>query len=229
MATWLFMVLVTAAPPSEAAPRVADPVSQPAVVAPGASPAVRTAGRTPKELRDHVHKTLRAAAIESGAQREAAIRRLTGLYKELSRDTQLPLEDRLVLARTIRARLLKVKEQIVRTGHGGSLAGTRSDKAAGAAVDKMPAAGNTASARSTLASAESAAAASPAAGRGGGAAADDGEALVDLIEQTIAPETWDINGGPGTIRYYSTWHALVVRQTDEVHDLVRGVVEGLRD
>lgn len=62
----------------------------------------------------------------------------------------------------------------------------------------------------------------------GGAAQDEGQALVDLIEATIAPESWDVNGGPGTIKYWPAWHVLVVRQTDEVHEQLGGVVHGMR-
>lgn len=71
-------------------------------------------------------------------------------------------------------------------------------------------------------------AATKTAGRAGGAPQDEGQALVDLIEATIAPETWDVNGGPGTIKYWPAWHALVVRQTDDVHEQLGGVVRGLR-
>lgn len=62
----------------------------------------------------------------------------------------------------------------------------------------------------------------------GGAAQDDGQALVELIEATIAPQSWDVNGGPGTIRYWPAWHVLVVRQTEDVHEQIGGVVYGLR-
>jgi hypothetical protein len=41
--------------------------------------------------------------------------------------------------------------------------------------------------------------------------------LVDLIQRTVAPSSWDVNGGPGTIYYFRPSRALVVRQTDEVH------------
>lgn len=66
-----------------------------------------------------------------------------------------------------------------------------------------------------------------AAARGGGAQ-DDGQALVELIQATIAPQTWDVNGGQGTIRYWPAWHVLVVRQTEDVHEQIGGVVHGLR-
>lgn len=57
----------------------------------------------------------------------------------------------------------------------------------------------------------------------GGAAQDDGQALVELIEATIAPQSWDVNGGQGTIRYWPNWHVLVVRQSDDVHEQIGGV------
>ena len=66
------------------------------------------------------------------------------------------------------------------------------------------------------------------AGLPGGGPQDNGQDLVDLIEATIAPQSWDVNGGPGTIRYWPAWHVLVVRQTEEVHEQIGGVVHGLR-
>jgi len=65
-------------------------------------------------------------------------------------------------------------------------------------------------------------------GRRGGAAADDGDELVSLIESVIAPDFWDTNGGPGSIRYYKPLHALVVRATSEMHHSLGGVLKGLR-
>lgn len=62
----------------------------------------------------------------------------------------------------------------------------------------------------------------------GGGRRDDGEALVELIQRTIHPDFWDVNGGPGTIIYYAPLHALVVRATDEIHGDVGGLARGLR-
>lgn len=60
--------------------------------------------------------------------------------------------------------------------------------------------------------------------------ADTAEAmrLIDLIQTTIAPESWDVNGGRGSIGYYSPLQALVVRQTGEVHHELGGLLEQLR-
>ena len=55
----------------------------------------------------------------------------------------------------------------------------------------------------------------------------NGEALVDLIEKTISPESWDINGGPGSIVYYGNFRALVVRQSEEGHGDVGNLLKAL--
>ena len=51
---------------------------------------------------------------------------------------------------------------------------------------------------------------------------DYGQVLVELIRQTISPEFWDVNGGPGVILYYRPGHALVVRATGDVHARIGG-------
>lgn len=70
----------------------------------------------------------------------------------------------------------------------------------------------------------------PAEGRGGGAMGppDNGPALVDLIRRTIHPESWDVNGGHGTIQYFYPLRCLVVRATREVHGEMGDLVQDLR-
>jgi len=58
----------------------------------------------------------------------------------------------------------------------------------------------------------------PVQARGGGAFQDQGWELVELIQQTIRPDFWDVAGGPGTIRYFAMRRVLVVRATTEVHE-----------
>ena len=52
--------------------------------------------------------------------------------------------------------------------------------------------------------------------------------LIDLIQSVVAPETWDANGGTGTIRYYDLYKVLVVRAPQRAHDGVGGLLGGLR-
>ena len=59
-------------------------------------------------------------------------------------------------------------------------------------------------------------------------APDYGLALVELIQTTIEPDSWDVHGGPGTIVYYAPLHALVVRATSEVHHKIGGAVKVIR-
>lgn len=66
-------------------------------------------------------------------------------------------------------------------------------------------------------------------GRGGRGVVDaNGRELVDLIEQTINPDFWDTNGGPGSIRYFSPLMCLVVTATGEMHQNVGGLLDGVR-
>lgn len=65
-------------------------------------------------------------------------------------------------------------------------------------------------------------------GHAGGAGRADGQSLIDLIQRTIRPEFWDVNGGPGSMVYWDAWHCLVVRATAEVHHQIGGLNGALR-
>ena len=52
--------------------------------------------------------------------------------------------------------------------------------------------------------------------------------LMDLIQSTVAQETWDTQGGPGAIRPFETNLSLVVSQTQEVHEEIANLLEQLR-
>jgi hypothetical protein len=62
---------------------------------------------------------------------------------------------------------------------------------------------------------------------GGGANAQAIQ-LIDLIQNTIEPESWQRAGGKGSIYYFDLLKVLVVRQTGEVHHQLGGVLEQLR-
>ena len=65
---------------------------------------------------------------------------------------------------------------------------------------------------------------------GGGVGPPDfGPDLVDLIQRTIQPDFWNVNGGPGSIFYYRPLHCLVIRATSEVHHQVGGVLGAVRN
>ena len=68
---------------------------------------------------------------------------------------------------------------------------------------------------------------------GGGAASgqqnagDYGPDLVELIQKTISPRSWDVNGGPGVIRYWPAQHSLIITAPQETHDKVNDVLRQL--
>lgn len=62
---------------------------------------------------------------------------------------------------------------------------------------------------------------------GGGANAQAVQ-LIDLIQNTIEPESWQRAGGKGTISYFDLLKVLVIRQTGEVHHQLGGTLEQLR-
>lgn len=52
--------------------------------------------------------------------------------------------------------------------------------------------------------------------------------LSELIESTISPSGWDSNGGYGSIASYDASGAVVINQTDEVHEQIALLLEKLR-
>jgi hypothetical protein len=57
---------------------------------------------------------------------------------------------------------------------------------------------------------------------------DQSEELIELIQEVIAPDTWDVVGGAGAAKFFKNKNALVVRQTDEVQEGLFDVVNQLR-
>lgn len=57
---------------------------------------------------------------------------------------------------------------------------------------------------------------------GAGSVCANALALIELIQNTIEPESWAANGGLGTIEFYRPLNALVIRNTLHVHRLIGG-------
>jgi general secretion pathway protein D len=65
-------------------------------------------------------------------------------------------------------------------------------------------------------------------GAGGGGAFADFDSLIELIETTVAPETWESLGGPSNMQPYAQNLSLVISTTSEVHDQIVELLESLR-
>lgn len=200
----------------------------------------------------------REARAESFAERSQAVCDLAALFDEVRRDPRRETSDTLAALQTrIRTRLLKVQKDLLRrqarekkapaaaASDAGLLENARAIEISQAETSQAESStavssalamqldwfgatqGGAARLISDGARSQGSSAAS-AGGRGGGVVPDNGPALVDLIERTISPDHWDVNGGPGAIVYYQPLHVLVIRASGEVHGRVGGLLGGLR-
>jgi hypothetical protein len=189
-------------------------------------PKLRRYHEISRELSDNLR---REAAARTHSERAAAIYHLTVLYDQLKHDPRLAESETLTSYKNrLWGRLMKVKRELQREFlRPGDI--TETTLQSTEPVDEM-----------TIGLTESLSLVGYSAGGpahllsqvrgagGGGAVPDYGPGLVALIERTIAPEFWDVAGGPGTIVYYAPLRALVVRATSEVHHDIGGVLNGIR-
>jgi hypothetical protein len=161
------------------------------------------AALTPGEARLLVRAGLADAARIARTDRQAAARGLLPLYERLRDDDQLPEGTRRRHLRSVGVRLTRLAREIARLD--------RRDRPGGAA---------SASAASHDAS--------PHAAAGGRPQRDTGWQLVELIQNTVSPDHWDVNGGPGSIFYYAPLRVLVVRASGSGHEGVGDALGGLR-
>jgi hypothetical protein len=183
---------------------------------------------TPRELRDATSDALVREATTEGAPHKTALYDLVTIYGQLQRDSQLPDRERNDRLAQVRARLARA---------AGELEGQAADPAG----NRPAARGRQAGARNAQAPARNARGAGNAArqaGNGGfagraaataGAPDTQGAAdLIELIQNTIAPDSWEARGGRGTIMYFPPRQVLVIRQTGEVHEQFQDLVRQLR-
>ena len=164
-------------------------------------------------------------------ERAEALRRITGLYRELLRDPRLENSDTLKgFKATLWSRLNRVKSDLKRQLEREAKLAKRAERepetqaaqqAARSLSDQLSMMNYTMGGPGYVLSQTSGA-------WGGGMVEDHGQELVDLIEHTIRPDFWETAGGPGSIFYFKPLMAIVVRATDEVHGSVSGLVDGLR-
>ena len=181
------------------------------------SPAIGAAAPRPfHEIEKNVATALRLESVAAiPTQREAAVLRLTELYREIMTDRRLLTSPTLNNYRIkIRSRLLKIlrsMEYAARhktankySDQSSSLLAIlqqhlqRSSDAMGGANRMLQ-------------------------GNAAPGVRDYGPALVNLIKTTISPEFWDINGGPGVIVYYPPLRLLVIRATSPIHYQIGGL------
>lgn len=65
-------------------------------------------------------------------------------------------------------------------------------------------------------------------GAAGGGAFADFQSLIDLIQTTVVPDTWEALGGPSTMAPYPQNLSLVISTTSDVHDQISDLLDSLR-
>lgn len=186
--------------------------------------------RTGRELSQAAGDSLRRWARPEDHELELAAKELLVIFRELQADTELALSLREPLQGKVRGRLdelarrlrvqAAVRRRLARENPGNAVEAVGNAQplaqfgaGMGAGMAMQPGMGGNAW------------------GRGGGGLLgqdrndDNGEQLVDLIQTTIRPGSWDRNGGPGTIYYWRNQRAIVVRQMGDVHDDIGNLLQ----
>lgn len=65
--------------------------------------------------------------------------------------------------------------------------------------------------------------------RAGGAVQGDPTQLIHLIQTTVTPNVWDVNGGTASIGYYPRVHTLVIRAPWTTHDSTQRLLKRFRE
>jgi len=211
VAPFAFVVLVAATLPElgDAAPAAA------------AVSAAEVPRRTGDELREATETALRRWGRVGAVEADQGARQLLVLYEELLADRELPAVRRESLRVPVRSRRAELGRLISRRGNKPlAVAPPASLNVNAQLLPQQQAAGRGGAAPIRAAGGGQMA-------RPAGQAGDGGQALVELIQNVIAPSTWDVNGGSGSIRYWRPGHALVVRQTEQVHEDIGGLLRQL--
>ena len=159
--------------------------------------------RSRDALRDAYRRAMQKSTSRATPEPEEVVPELTSLYLELAGARDMGRSERRRLRRGVRLRLEQMRDKLIHQGLRRARE-ARQAKYRSSGPDEQDLAGG---------------------GRGANARAVE---LIELIQTTIAPDTWDVNGGNGSIRYYSPVHALVVRQTGEVHHQIGEALQALR-
>jgi hypothetical protein len=189
--------------PASTGPSAAAAASTP-VAASASTPIAGTA------LRAAVREALIAARKQPQPD-TAAVRKLTKLYRTLELDTSLAQNQREALRLAVRARL---KAWAVRLEHTAAQLPAAQQPNAAAVPPQVLAQ------QAPQGAGQPPATTQPP--------ADHSRELLEVIQDTIAPDTWDVRGGPGVIRFWPPGSALIVRQTGDVHEQLGRLLGDLR-
>jgi len=190
-------------------------------------------------LRAEVHDLLRRHATTEGSAQDAALVDLVALYGELATSQAFSERSQRQLLGLVRARLLRaatdLEKQVDGTPPAANLPAAQAGDSPAPLARFAQQAGNRpvppANAQAQQAPGNPFQPPAPSSAGNGFTAATERNArqLIDIIQTAIAPSTWDINGGLGTIRYFAPKQVLVIRQTGDIHDQIGAALQGMRN
>ena len=156
-------------------------------------------------------------------QAEEAAKIFIALYDDLKADTQIGKYARANMTETVRKKLGKLSKQIARNA--------KKQRREAKADEEIPETVRLPEGREEVAA---------QIGGGGGNLDSDvlnrtaqiaeahGEELAGLIQDLIEPDSWEANGGNGTIRFWNVQRSLIIYQTEPVHEKIGGTLDQLR-
>lgn len=224
-------------PALAAKPGKAADTSQQEAVSPehsSASAATEEAGRTKQVLQDEVKSAMGLTLPNKKLPSDDRVREMVVLFQEIAGADHLRKYDQQKLMRRLGTRLLDVVHRIdIRNKHQAKNArktsAAKNSKVSGSGIDtKSGSDEKSVSASKSASDTKSAIDTKTLSGGAGGGVQSNGQDLVELIQTVVRPESWDVNGGEGSIFFYSPLKDLVIRQTGEVHGEISETVEALR-
>lgn len=177
---------------------------------------------TDRDWRVNVRDLLGEQAAAEGTAKHELTRELLKLYNSIEQ-VELASRDQRVLASKLENRLLRARQEIL-------VAQEEAEKQQPANVNARPGGGQLAN-NGVMAQVGQFMGQQFNQFAGGGnrnPVDDEGAELVELIEKTIDPDSWEINGGNGTIVYFGNLRVLVVRNTRDVHGQLQDLGDALR-
>jgi len=186
------------------------------------------------EIDRDIGEALRAETrAKTPEERARAVRQMCGLYRELVRDPRLEASD------TLKAYKAKLWSRMTRVKRDLQIQLAREQQASGRKREFNDAEWQAIDEATTSLAAQTSLMNYTLGGPGyvfeqsggafgGGTVSDHSQELIELIQRTIKPDSWDVNGGQGSIFYFRPLMALVVRATSEVHGDVGGLLHALR-
>lgn len=184
----------------------------------------------PRSYRQQVEEALARWMSPAEDAVPAAAHELLDLYIKISEDPTLSPREKRTLLRRLEVRLMRLRGDLRRQLAGSKSRPVAFDAADFGAASCSPQGSDTSGASSTSGSgSEGSNPLGQALPQGGPPGPPDYAAeLIQLIERVVRPQSWASNGGRGEIFYWRPGQALVIRQTEEVHQEVAQLLELLR-